>query len=55
MAPTATGSAEIINIYNQNGSRVETRRRRSSDGKRELEVFIRDTVRDAHRRGAVGF
>lgn len=44
-----------VNIHNTNESKVETRAGRGADGRRELEVFIFDTVRDGHRRGAFGF
>jgi hypothetical protein len=54
-SPAAANSNDVtVNVYNQNGSRVEVRKRKTSKG-REMDVYILDVVRDGVRRGAVGF
>ena len=56
MSSTDAGDRGLtVIINNTNGSKVETKMLRHPGGKRELEVFILDTVRDASRRGAPGF
>ena len=44
MSPADAGSW-VVNIFNENGSKVETKERTGGDGMKQLDIYVRDAVR----------
>lgn len=44
LSPAGAGSW-VVNIFNENGSKVETKERTGGDGMKQLDIYVRDTVR----------